>query len=526
MTKDAAEDALRERVTQAYEEVPYATHVHPETHPAHLAAMARINGFDTPAVETCRVLDIGCARGANVAAMAVTLPRARFVGFDVSPRQIEAARAMIAGAKIANVEVRVGDIVELAANGELGQFDYVIAHGIHSWVPPLVGDALFALAARSLAPRGLFYASFNTLPAWHARTMLRDVLLYRIRGVEGAAERVRRAREAMKWLGECLPNGGPYGELLTAPMKLLEKTPDEDFLHDDLGTVHHPVYLHELVERAEAHGFKYLDDASPQTTATHGTMPQAPQARAAVPEGDRVGAEQIFDFLVNRNFRRAIFCRKDIELARAPDPHVVASLRIATRAYPAATLSLGAIRDVSEVTFRTTTGGVTTVQPHFKAALAHLVAVAPRAASLSEMVAGARQLLERPLSSTETEQLELFVLRAFLTTTGVCDLQTVDPPCVVDLSPRPVASPAARWEAAHGRRVVNLRLYPVALQPPVRHFLTLVDGTRDHAALGAALQEMVDSGELVLEGGKKEKLKPAATEEALRQLARAALLVG
>jgi hypothetical protein len=59
---------------------------------------------------------------------------------------------------------------------------------------------------------------------------------------------------------------------------------------------------------------------------------------------------------------------------------------------------------------------------------------------------------------------------------------------------RPEASPVARWQAARGPELTNLRHDPVRLDDPLgRALIRLCDGTRDRAGLVDALVRAVGS---------------------------------
>ncbi len=61
--------------SSSYDRIPYEGFAVFQTHPDHLAALARVFEVSPPEVETCRVLEVGCARGDNLIPMAVSLPR-------------------------------------------------------------------------------------------------------------------------------------------------------------------------------------------------------------------------------------------------------------------------------------------------------------------------------------------------------------------------------------------------------------------------------------------------------------------
>ena len=85
-------------------------------------------------IRRCRVLELGCASGGNLIPMAMDFPDSEFLGIDLSARQIEAGKVHLANLKPRNIELRAASIMDVDAG--YGQFDYIICHGVFSWVPP------------------------------------------------------------------------------------------------------------------------------------------------------------------------------------------------------------------------------------------------------------------------------------------------------------------------------------------------------------------------------------------------------
>ncbi len=161
----------------AYDLTPYIDLSYVSTHPDRLATMARLLGRQPAPVENCRVLEVGCAAGGNLLPMAYQLPGAEFVGIDYSAGQIEDGTQRIAALGLSNMQLICADLADLVNPAEsgaedgrdeaLGSFDYIIAHGVYSWTPLPVRDALLALCRRVLRPHGVAYISYNTYPGWH-----------------------------------------------------------------------------------------------------------------------------------------------------------------------------------------------------------------------------------------------------------------------------------------------------------------------------------------------------------------------
>ena len=131
------------------------------------------------------MLELGCASGDNLIPMALGLPNARFVGIDLSARQIEQGQRQVSALGLANIELRQYNIADVDASW--GKFDYIICHGIYSWVPAPVRERLLAICRDNLAPNGVAYVSYNTLPGWHMRGMIRDMMIYHSAAFPGAA---------------------------------------------------------------------------------------------------------------------------------------------------------------------------------------------------------------------------------------------------------------------------------------------------------------------------------------------------
>ena len=149
------EDAL----LRAYNDVAYTSHPDFATHPDHLATVATLLGLDVAPVATCRVLELACGDGTNLLPVAAALPNATFVGIDFAARPVARAQRMASDLGLANVRLLQRDLRELPA--DLGTFDYVIAHGLYSWVPADVRAHVLPLIARHLAPQGVAFVSCN-----------------------------------------------------------------------------------------------------------------------------------------------------------------------------------------------------------------------------------------------------------------------------------------------------------------------------------------------------------------------------
>lgn len=516
----------RDALVRTYDEIRYPFVAHRHTEPDRLATIARLHGIVTPPVETCRVLEVGCAVGGNLASMATILPGARFVGFDLSEGQIEHGRAALASAGLGNVSLATLDIMDVGTS--LGTFDYIVAHGVFSWISLDAQDELLSVLARCLAPNGVAYLSYNARPGWHELSVVRDGMMFDMRGVEEPRDKLRHARDYLAWLREAMPDGGRYGQRFIEEVASIQALDDQRLMHEYLGPFNMPIHFQKLVTRAMRYGLSYLCDAEPALSADHSLAPEAERARERAPS-ELMFAEQYYDFLTNRRFRRTLFCRRGAPLTRTIDARLVDGMFVSSRAVPVPrgpTFDLGG---PEPVTFSAPDSNLTTGHPLTKAALVHLASVAPRAIPFPELLEAARSRLgAAALEEAEVDQLRESLVQAFFSSIGVVTLRTHAPPCVSEPGERPIASAWARRLASDAERVPNLDHDMVELDAIVRRILPLLDGTRDREALEREVMAMVARSELIvrLPDGRPGKPAPGAMDQALSALARSALLVG
>jgi methyltransferase-like protein/protein-L-isoaspartate O-methyltransferase len=468
--------------SEAYIRVPYPGLAFPQTHPDRLGLLATLHGLESVPAERARVLEVGCADGLNVVAMAAHTPGMQAVGFDIVEPSL--GRRAVADLGVDNVRLERADLLD---HRDWGEFDYIVAHGVYAWVADPVRDALMALFARSLAPHGVVFVSYNALPGARLRTMLREIALLHAGETEDAAERVERARELYEFLApwaEDRPDA--YGAVLAWELRRLRRLPRSVLAHDDLGARYDPVWLRDVVHHASRHGLRYLGDAEPDELRADRQPAAADEELDKLAGGDRVVWEQYADLLAGRAFRQTLLCRGDAPLDEAIEP------RRLERLWFRATDSAG-IGDAPEAeAFEWSENGESLNGSTGPAAVAQLALARPRTLSFGE--------LRRALGGVDAETLAHALWRAFRA--GEVDLEGAAPRYATAVGERPEASPVARWQAARGPELTSLRHEAVRLDDPLgRYLVRLCDGTRDRGQLLEALVAGVGTElSLVMEG--------------------------
>ena len=439
-------------MTTTYDEVAYRSLAFPQTSPDVLATQAALFGLPYAPIDTCRLLDIGGGDGMNAIAMAVAHPRAHFVSFDLSQVAVARGQEVIAELGLTNIDLSVGDITQVDFSAE--PFDYVVAHGIYSWIPDFVRDAMMGLIKRSLKPNGLAFVSYNALPGCRMRQMIRDILVYQVRDIEGGYARLEAARRYLQHIIDDYPQTDPLqAAFKTEALGMLQR-PDWLIAHDELGPVYHPVALHEFEAHARAHGLKFLTEAE-QRRAGEGFLPPR---FINEPDLDIIAHCQEMDFRMQRPFRQSLVVHAETGVDRRPYPTRLLNLHVST---PATRNERGTFSiDVTDFEIR---------DHVLDQMVERLSAVWPATIPVADLV-------------TDEQRLGA-LLKMFWV--GTLELHVAPTPYPTTVSARPAASPLARRQARLGEdRMIAINLEIVETPGGFsRDFIAALDGSRDHEEL-------------------------------------------
>ncbi|MGB3918116.1 MAG: class I SAM-dependent methyltransferase, partial [Thiothrix litoralis] len=397
-----------------YDELTYETNPFPETHPGNLAALGRLFGIQTTSPQQCRVLELGSATGGNLIPMAWHLPQSEFVGVELSAAQVDIGQRIVSTLELPNIRLEVGDILELDA-ARIGQFDYIIAHGVYSWVPPLVREKILQLTRDCLTPHGLAYISYNLLPGWRMRGSLRDLLLHATREVTGAAAKYNTAIAALERLQQALQGAAADSQhYVQKEITYLLAAHPSYLLHEYLAGENNAFLFSEFLADAGRHELQYVCETDLHTLFDT-TLSQPAQTALADIE-DPLQHEQWMDFVQMRAFRKSVLCRADLPLERAID------IDVFTAYFYSANLRLKGkenLNNTKPVIFLTADNNELSVtHPLSKAALLYLQDVHPYTPDFEELYAKAatkvRQAGGKAFAEARSELVsELFSLYSY-----------------------------------------------------------------------------------------------------------------
>jgi len=474
----------------SYDAVLYPSYTHPQTHPDRLAVIGSLFGLEPAAVDRCRVLELGCGNGSNLVPMAYCLPASQFIGLDLAARPVAMGNAMIRELGLTNIKLIQANLTELnqpatsQASPATGQFDYILAHGLYSWVPENVRRNLLAACHNLLTPQGIAFVSYNALPGGHLREMLREMMLFHVRGIDSPEERVRQATAFLGFLADAQETPDLYRVWMKAQLEgVLAHEPGHLF-HDELAALNQSLYFTQFLEAARIHGLQYLGEADYFEMFDHSFNASTRQTLDQLAP-NRILREQYLDFLKCRRFRQTLLCRQDLSVRGEPDSDKVARFLVSAQAQTVAEPDL---RPGVKSKYRTPDNAqCETDLPIGKAALAVLGQLWPAPVPFRELLDQANLRLAQEKLAVQSEPGSSSCLAGFLLSlysAGVVNFHTFRPPLTLTPAERPTASPVARWQARQGPVVTTLLHRAVKVEDEVgRALLQWLDGSQDRPAL-------------------------------------------
>jgi SAM-dependent methyltransferase len=289
--------SINDQIERAYDEVTYNAGISTYTHPYTLATNSSLCGLKPPIITTARILEIGCALGNNLIPIAESLPESVCIGIDLSSQQIKLAREASASLQLKNIVFIEGDIIPLSK--EIGPFDYVICHGVYSWVPEEVRAQLFSACARLLSPHGILYMSYNTTPGWNDFSLIRELhpLI-----CQGAPWEESHKAKMDQWIN-IMAEGALKERYKNLWFNQFRDLPDFYLQHGLFAEHNYPLSFTEVVADARKAHLFYCIDSNPKRD-----LPMNNEAFTRLAIGlSHQNKIQLIDYFNNRSFRCSLF---------------------------------------------------------------------------------------------------------------------------------------------------------------------------------------------------------------------------
>ena len=480
--------------SKSYAEVPYLGLIHFQSHVDTLATIATLFGMDVAPPTRCRVLEIGCADGSNLITMAYHLPESTFIGIDGSAPQVERGQGIIDDLGLENITLRAQDLREVGA--EIGQFDYIIAHGIFSWIAADARSALLKLCRDRLTPEGVAYISYNTYPGWHYYEQLRGMMRFHSRGMSSTEEEIQQARAIVRFVGKAVADvDTPRGDFFKKVMPDIMRMSDTYIYHEYLEPNNQPMYFYEFIGQAMQHDMQYVGETMFHAMISS-NYPKDVAATLDEISHNILELEQYMDFLRNRRFRCTLLCHKETTLKRGVELAPLQNMKVAFWFDPADPAHDPRLEGpLSFINPNDDETEVVVNLPLHKTALLHLAAVWPAAIPFKTLLDHCCETLG--ITPTDENATELAELMMKLFMQSFTELHTFQPALINHVEERPRATRLARYQARNCRVLSSQKHQMIRPEDPqTREVVARLDGEHTVADLVAALLPLVDENTL------------------------------
>ena len=464
----------------SYNDIPYIGRVHHQTHIENLAMTAKLFQLEFPDIQQCRVLELGCGDGSNIVNMAYAFPNSHFVGVDGSSVHIERGQGMVNLAGLKNVELYAMDILNI--DEDMGQFDFIICHGVFSWVPEKVRKKILEIGQKMLTPTGIGYISYNAYPAWKQHEMLRDMMRFHAFRMEDTEEQIAQARALVQFLGEHIYHqSDSYGQFVQSQVEFISSLTGEYLFHEYLETYNQPFWFYEFVNMLSEHDLLYLGDTDLSAMINiHWPTETRDILNSISPT--QYELEQYMDMLRCRRFRCSLFIHNDRDISRTIEPAVFKDIYLSYKACPKWN-----IEDESE-TLETSLGRLLVGKPDdetedstlpqhllYQIVFENLHNAWPKRLHFDELISKIEEQQQSPI--TEQDIQDLMELFQSLYLQGTLQIHLHNPPIANSISERPMLSPMARHQATY-QEVISTQLHDMVVVKDtwVRTMSELLDG--------------------------------------------------
>ena len=454
---------------QTYDSVPYLSFPFARLHPARLGAIGHILGLAPCPVNQARILEIGCATGGHLIPIAASYPGAEVLGLDISSTQIKLGNERIARLNLSNIRLETRSLTELCEAD--GPFDYIICHGVFSWIPEALRNELLRVVSERLSPAGIALISFNVLPGWRLYQVVRDSMILHAGTQSSHEQRTAWTRFMFQAMEKHAPENTTYGQIWRREAQRMSALPDFYLEHEIFEDHNNPSTFTKFIETARMHQLCYLAETRLASNIPEHYSAEIAELIRGFGENDPIRTEQYIDIVTGRSFRESLLIRADQaqRINRRLDPAYLENLHFAA---------------TNGTTIQTNDDG--TCRIHFDDSESHVT-------SQSIATAMKRMLAARPATSSfdelshflsQSERRRLLETLLRFVCDGSIDIRSEPIVCLPDVSEKPTVWPLAASDAASGlSQTATLCHTPYLLSPFAQFLLPLLDGTRDRNEL-------------------------------------------
>jgi len=291
-----------------YDEIPYPSSAHVRTDPSKLAAVIKTMGYEPPPPLTAKILDLGCGDGLNALTLASIMPESFVVGVDLSSVQVAKGEALRKAAGIENARIEVGDVFTMPLDGET--YDYILIHGVYSWVPQVVALQMLKLVAARLKPGGICYVSYDGHTLGPFKTALNRLLRRATDAYDDPQQKLAIARHILATISDNEAPDSMTKQFTAFEAKVYIEAADNFVIHDILAEYHRSLPALEFEAECNTAGLTMLGEGGMNFVFDHDLTEDARALLSKLGSTASLRAEML-DHFRGRMFRATLVVRQD-----------------------------------------------------------------------------------------------------------------------------------------------------------------------------------------------------------------------
>lgn len=292
-------------------DVGYTYGFYKELSPHWLNYVATLRGVAAPYGDKLRYLELGCGYGSGLILLAAIHPEQEFLGIDFNPVHIAHGRKLAADAGLTNIRFEEADFVELAQDwpAEWGQFDYVVGHGIYTWLDFHVRDAMVKTIKHATNPGAIVYLSYNTMPGCVSMQPVQHLLrLWQTTEHMGSGTAITEGVKRLKAFTDTQSIMSVALPTIKSHVENMDGKDASYLVHEYLHDNWQPIWFNQMAEELSAAKLSYVGTASVGDLFVESIVPQVQKDILAQYE-DPIMRQVMIDVLVNQTFRKDVFAR-------------------------------------------------------------------------------------------------------------------------------------------------------------------------------------------------------------------------
>ncbi|TLD84450.1 methyltransferase domain-containing protein [Helicobacter sp. MIT 11-5569] len=299
-----------------FTDIEYTSGYFKELSPLLLNLNLALAGYDIPCggEDICppkdfSYLELAFGRGGSINIHAATTG-GKYMGTDFNPTQVAMARDYAVSDNITLYDDSFEELLERFENDK-PQFDYIVFHGLFSWISQKNRDIILKIIKKFLKVGGVVYNSYNCMPGWSPKAPSREILsLYKVIG-SAEIDTQTFVKNSLGFMEEFLKVNPAYATNVPQNRQFVEDLKDKDsayISHEYLNQNWDCFYFYQVA--------KMMEEAKCSFASSAECLQQFDKFNAMADANkffgkfqNKIFKEQLRDYYLNRQFRKDIYIK-------------------------------------------------------------------------------------------------------------------------------------------------------------------------------------------------------------------------